>query len=79
MRIVIEIADKVRKFQCQQANAAFIKQMLTNICKKLESSLSFNYENIVNEGINLSLMKAVHRDEPVLSLAQTDKIYHELN
>jgi len=34
--------------------------MLTKICKKLESSLSFSYENTVTEGTNL---------RPVLSSA----------
>jgi len=38
-------------------------QMLTKICKKSQSSLSFRYENTVNEGINLRPIKAMRRDE----------------
>jgi len=44
-------------------------QMLTNICRKSASSLSFNYENTVAEGANLRPIKAMRHDERFLSLA----------
>jgi len=53
-------------------------QMLTKICKKSVSSLSFSYENTVTDGTNRRPVKAVYRDERFLSLAQSDKLYHEL-
>jgi len=43
--------------------------MLTKICWKSESSLSFSYENIITEGTNLRPIKAMRRDERFLSLA----------
>jgi len=54
-------------------------QMLTKICRKSESNLSFSYENSVTEGTNLRPVKAVRRVERFLSLAQIDKLYHELS
>jgi len=44
-------------------------QMLTKICRKWESSLSFSYESAVGvtEGTNLRLIKAMRRDERFLS------------
>ena len=38
----------------------------------------FSYENPVTEGTNLRPVKAVRRDERFLSLAQIDKLYHQL-
>jgi len=52
--------------------------ILTKICKKPESSLSFRYENTVTDVTNLRPVKTVHRDEHVLSLAQSNKLFHEL-
>ena len=49
--------------------------MLTKICKRSGLSLSFSYEHTLTEVINLRPVKAVHRDERVLSLAEVDKIY----
>jgi len=46
---------------------------------KSESCLSFSHENTVTEGANLMPIKAVHRDERSLSLAQIIRPYHELN
>jgi len=43
-------------------------QMLTKICKKPESRLSYSYENTYTEVTNLRPIKAVHRDKCVLSL-----------
>ena len=53
-------------------------QMLTKICKKPESNLLFTYENTVIKGINLTPIEVEHLDERVLSLAQVDKLYHDL-
>jgi len=53
-------------------------QMLTKICKESESRLRSSYENTVTEGTNLRPVKAIHRDEHILSLAQIDKISHKL-
>ena len=44
--------------------------MLTKICRKSESSLSFNYENTDTEGTNMRPIKTMRRDEPFPSLAQ---------
>jgi len=52
--------------------------MLTTVCRKSESSLAFSYENTVTEGTNLRPVKAMLRDERFLSLAQMNKLYHEL-
>jgi len=52
--------------------------MVIKICRKSESSLSFSYENAVAEGTNLRLVKAVRCVEDFLSLAQINKLYHEL-
>jgi len=52
--------------------------MLTKICRKAESSPCFSYENTVTEGANLKPVKAMGRDERFLSLAQINKLYHEL-
>jgi len=52
--------------------------MLTKVCKKSESSFSFNYQNTVTEGTNLRPVKAVRRDKRVLSLARIYKPYHKL-
>jgi len=49
-------------------------QMLTQICRKSESSLSFRLENTVTEGTNLRPIKAVCRDECFHTLAQIDKL-----
>jgi len=38
-------------------------QMLTKICRKSESSLSFSYENIVIVGANFGRVKAMRLDE----------------
>jgi len=54
-----------------------LSQMLTKLCKKSESSLSFRYGNTVAEGTNQRSAKPVHRDEYSLSLAQIDKRFHE--
>jgi len=43
-----------------------------------ESSLSFSNENIVTEGVNMRSVKAVRYNKRFLSLAQIDKLYHEL-
>jgi len=59
-------------------------QMLTKICRKSESSLSFSYESTVTEGTNLRPIKAIRRDERFLSLAfkwillekQTDRAFN---
>jgi len=48
------------------------------ICRKSESSLSLSYENTITEGANIRPVKAVRPDERFLSLAQIDKLYHEL-
>ena len=50
--------------------------MLTKLCRKSESRLSFSYEKIVTEGTNLRLVKTVRCEERFLSLAQIDKLYH---
>jgi len=42
--------------------------MLTNICRKSESNLSFSYENTFTEGTNLRPIEAVRCDERFLSL-----------
>jgi len=47
-------------------------QMLAKIFRKLESSVSFSYENTFTEGTNLRPVKAVHYDERLLSLAQME-------
>jgi len=47
-------------------------------CRKSESILSFSYENIITEETNMRTVKHVRRDERFLSLAQIDKLYHEL-
>ena len=52
--------------------------MLIKICRKSESSLSFNYENAVTEGTNIKPVKAVRRDVRILSLAEIDQFYHDL-
>jgi len=44
-------------------------QMLTEICRKSESSLSFSYKSTVTEGTNLRPIKAIRRDERFLSLS----------
>jgi len=44
-------------------------QMLTEICRKSESSLSFSYKSTVAEGTNLRPIKAIRRDERFLSLS----------
>jgi len=44
-------------------------QMLTKICRKSESILSFNCGNTVTEGTNLRPIEAVRRYQRFLSLA----------
>jgi len=43
-------------------------QMLTKICRKSESNLSFSYENTVTEGTNMRPIKAIRF--PPLALLQ---------
>ena len=42
-------------------------QMLTKICKKPESNLSFGYENTITKRINLRPVKTMYHYEFVLS------------
>jgi len=44
-------------------------KILTKICNKLESSLSFSYENTATVGTNLRPIKAMRHHERFLSLA----------
>jgi len=53
-------------------------KLLTKICGKSESSLSFNHENPVTDKANQRPVKAVHRDERCLSLAQIGELYQEI-
>jgi len=52
--------------------------MITKICEQPESNLSFKCGNSVAEETNLKPVKAVHRNERVLSLAQNDEHCYEL-
>jgi len=52
--------------------------MLTEIFRKLESSLSFSYEIHVTEGKNQRRVKAIRHDERFCLLSQIDKLYQEL-
>jgi len=44
-------------------------KILKKNCRKIESGVSFSYENTVTAGTNLRLIKAMRRDERFLSLA----------
>jgi len=47
-------------------------QILTKICRKSESSLSFSYENTITEGTNLRPIKAMRHYECFLSLVPSE-------